>query len=337
MRFDPHAIYALKPRKAATLNTTRIPVIDQLRGLAVVAMITYHFTWDLEFFRYVDPGTATAGPMKWYARAIASTFLVLAGVSLVLAHGQAINWRTLGTRFARVAGAAALISLGTWFAMGERFIFFGILHQLAIGSLVGLVFLHLPVTVTLLAAAAMIAAPHYLRSAIFDAPVWWWLGLSSVDPPSNDYVPILPWTGMILVGIAAAKLAATKGAFSPSALTPEKISGPVSNWLSLAGRNSLIIYLVHQPMLIGSLYLFSLLSPAPAADPNLAYAASCKANCEVTRTAQFCKAFCPCVKARMEDAGLFDDLTDGKLDPQTDETILGSVDLCTAEAEQNGQ
>lgn len=319
------------------MSTKRIPLIDQLRGLAIVAMITYHFTWDVEFFRYVDPGTATAGPMKWYARAIASSFLVLAGVSLVLAHGQGINWRTFRKRFAMVAGAAALISIGTYFAMGPRFIFFGILHQIALGSLLALLFLRLPATVTLLAAAAMIAAPIYLRNPAFDAPFWWWLGLSSFDPPSNDYVPVLPWTGMILIGVAIAKFAAARGWFAKLTRSEGVAQSGFGYWLTLAGRNSLIIYLIHQPILIGSVYIFSLLLPASAADPNLTYATSCKANCEISRTAQFCEAFCPCVKKRMEDAGLFGDLIDGKLNPQTDPTVLGSVDLCTAEAEQNGQ
>jgi uncharacterized membrane protein len=319
------------------MATHRIPLIDQLRGFALAAMVTYHFTWDLEYFRYVDPGTATAGPMKWYARAIASSFLILAGVSLILAHGQGMRWRTFGKRFAMVASAAALISIGTYFAMGRGFIFFGILHQIASGSLIALLFLRVPLLITLLAAAVMIAAPLYARSSVFDAPIWWWLGLSSIDPPSNDYVPVLPWTGMILIGVAIAKFALERGWLDRLARkTSSAQSGP-GHWIGFAGRNSLVIYLIHQPILIGSLYLFSLLSPAPAADPNLAYAASCKANCEVSRTVQFCEVFCPCVKKRMEDAGLFDDLTNGKLNPQSDPTVLASADLCTAEAEKNGQ
>jgi uncharacterized membrane protein len=275
--------------------------------------------------------------MKWYARVIASSFLMLAGIGLVLAHGQGINWRSFNKRFAMVAGAAALISIGTYFAMGHGFIFFGILHQIAFGSLIGLLFLRLPAMVMVLAAAAMIAAPLYLRNVFFDAPLWWWLGLSSADPPSNDYVPILPWTGLILIGLALAKFAVARGWFAARAQMGMSTQSPVGNWLSFVGRHSLIIYLVHQPILIGSVYFFSLLSPAPAANPNLVYAASCKTSCETSRTVQFCEAFCPCVKKRMEDAGLFDDLTAGKLDPQTDPTVLGSADLCTGEAEQNGQ
>jgi uncharacterized membrane protein len=293
--------------------------------------------WDLEYFRYVDPGAATAGPMKWYARAIASTFLVLAGVSLVLAHAERINWRGFGKRFAMVAGAAALISAGTWCFMGRGFIFFGILHQIAFGTLIGLAFLRLPYLITLFVSAGMIAAPFYLRSAVFDAPVWWWLGLSSIDPPSNDYVPVLPWTGMILIGIAAAKVAMNSGLFARlAAWTDGAVSKP-GKWLGLAGRHSLIIYLLHQPLLLSCVYLFSLFVPAPAVDQNLLYASSCKANCETSRDARFCEAFCPCVKARMEDAGLFDNLMSGKLNPQSDPNVLEAADICTAEAEQDGR
>ncbi len=221
--------------------------------------------------------------------------------------------------------------------MGRGFIFFGILHQIAVGSLIGLAFLRLPFLITLLVAAGMIAAPLYLRSAAFDAPFWWWLGLSGIDPPSNDYVPVLPWTGMVLIGIALARLAVQRGVFARLSEAVDPAPSRFGKWLGIAGRHSLAIYLIHQPLLIGAVYLFSLLVPAPAVDQNLLYASSCKANCETSRDAGFCEMFCACVKSRMEDAGLFDDLMSGKLNPQSDPAVLGAADICTAEAEQNGQ
>jgi uncharacterized membrane protein len=314
----------------------RISSIDVARGLALVAMATYHFTWDLEFFGYAAPGTASMGPMKWYARGIASTFLMLAGFSLVLAHQSEINWPSFRKRFGMVAGAALLITLGTYFAMPKGFIFFGILHQIALGSLIGLAFLRLPAALTLAAAAAMIAAPHFLRSAVFDAPALWWVGLSGIDPPSNDYVPVLPWTGLVLTGIALAKLARRYGMLELLGRVQAGKSRPART-LRFLGKHSLAFYLIHQPILIGCIYLFSFLSPPAPRDPAADYQNACMANCALTQSQAFCASFCPCVKTRMQSLGQFDKLMSGALDPKTDPDVLNSAQMCSAEALENGQ
>ncbi|TGU11280.1 DUF1624 domain-containing protein, partial [bacterium M00.F.Ca.ET.156.01.1.1] len=69
----------------------RIGGLDTLRGQALIAMASYHFTWNLEYFGYLEPGTATTGLWKLYARGIATSFLFLAGFSLFLAHGKGVN------------------------------------------------------------------------------------------------------------------------------------------------------------------------------------------------------------------------------------------------------
>jgi uncharacterized membrane protein len=309
----------------------RIEAIDVLRGLALIAMATYHFTWDLEFFGYAGPGTASAGPMKWYARGIASTFLMLAGFSLVLAHQAGIRWPSFRRRFAMVAGAALLITLGTYLAMPKGFIFFGILHQIALGSLIGLAFLRLPPLLTLAAAAAMIAAPQFLRSAFFDAAALWWVGLSSADPVSNDYVPLLPWTGMVLMGVVLGKLAARHGVVDQLRIFRAGNTRPGAA-LSFLGRHSLAFYLIHQPLLIGCLYLFSLISPPAPRDPVATYQKACVENCALTQSERFCASFCPCVKTRMEALGQFDKLMSGALDPNIDANVLNSAKMCSAEA-----
>ena len=176
----------------------RIDAIDIARGMALVAMAIYHFTWDLEFFGHVPPAMTAVGGWKLFARCIASSFLFLVGVSLFLGHAKGIRWRGYWRRLAMVAGAALAISLVTYIAVPDSFIFFGILHQIALASVLGLAFLRLPAMVTLIAAAAVIAAPHYLRSTFFDNPWWWWTGLSENRPRSNDYVPVFPWFGAVL-------------------------------------------------------------------------------------------------------------------------------------------
>src|SRR5690606_34830203 len=139
---------------AAPRRLPRIPLIDQLRALALVAMAVYHFTWDLGFFGYIEPDTATTGGWKIFARLIAGSFLFLVGFSLVLGHVQGFRARPFLFRLGKIGLAAAAITLATWFAFPETFIFFGILHAIAAASLVGLFFLRLPHVVTLLAAAA---------------------------------------------------------------------------------------------------------------------------------------------------------------------------------------
>lgn len=318
---------------ATARRLPRIPLIDQARGVALVAMAIYHFTWDLGFFGYIDPETATTGGWRLFARLIAGSFLFLAGFSLVLGHQQGFRARPFFIRLGKIGLAAAAISLGTWFAFPQTFIFFGILHAIAAASLIGLLFVRLPVVVTLLAAAAAVAAPLYLRAPFFDHPALWWLGLSVNVPRSNDYVPLLPWIAPVLLGIALARL------FVASPL-PERLAGYGTatkvRWKTLleqAGRHSLAIYLIHQPLLIALVYGFSLVAPPPAADPVAGYTKSCMRACEAERDNGFCQRFCGCTLDRLTGENLFADLNRGAIDVTTDERIAAISSQCTADAE----
>lgn len=311
----------------------RIPLIDQLRGVALIAMAIYHFTWDLGFFGYIEPETATTGGWRIFARLIAGSFLFLVGFSLVLGHRKGFHARPFFLRFAKIGGAAALITIATWFAFRETFIFFGILHAIAAASVIGLVFLRLPIVVTLLAAAAAVAAPLYLRTPLFDHPALWWVGLSVNIPRSNDYVPLLPWLAPVLLGIVFAKL------FMASTL-PERLAGlggrTNGRWKTLleaAGRHSLAIYLIHQPVLIALVYGFSLVMPAAAPDPAIGYVKSCMRACEPERGAGFCQNFCGCTLSGLQEQNLFADLNSGAIDVTTDERITTISSQCTAKAE----
>ncbi|MBU2485971.1 MAG: DUF1624 domain-containing protein, partial [Alphaproteobacteria bacterium] len=174
-------------------------------------MASYHFSWDLELFGYLDPGTSTQGLLKLYARLIAGSFLFLAGVSLVLAHGNGIRRAAFLKRVAMVAGAAALITLATFFAMPDSFIHFGILHAIAASSVLGLAFLRLPALLTVLVGVVCIALPGFYRNEAFN-PVWLsWIGLFTVPPRSNDFVPLMPWLGPFLIGMGLTKAAVAQG------------------------------------------------------------------------------------------------------------------------------
>lgn len=314
-----------------TSSSRRITLIDVLRGIALLAMASYHFTWDLEFFGYASAGLTAHGPWKIYARCIASSFLFLVGVSLVLAHGEHIRWPGFWKRFAMVAVAAAAISLVTYVATPGSFIFFGILHQIALASVLGLLFLRLPAPVTLVVAALVIAAPFYLRSPIFDHPALLWVGLSSVDPRSNDYVPLFPWFGAVLIGIGMAKFAKSAGLFER--LANVSLGQTLERPLTFIGRHSLAFYLIHQPVLIACVWLFAQLWPAPAQDPKLGFINACQASCQDSRDAAFCVRYCGCMLTAVEKDGLLTGIMKGD-QPASDRTRIGDLaSTCTVQTE----
>ncbi|MDP9839461.1 putative membrane protein [Neorhizobium huautlense] len=311
----------------------RILLIDTLRGLALIAMASYHFTWDLGFFGYIPLETATQGGWKLYARCIASSFLFLAGFSLVLAHVSGIRWQSFAKRFGMVAGAAFVISVGTFFATPGEWIHFGILHSIALTGLIGLAFLRLPALVTALIAIAIAAAgyvngyvyPGIFSSDFFDPRYLNWTGFAATPPRSNDFVPLFPWLAAPLMGVAIGKLALTRGWLTRLAALQTK-----PNILGKAGQHSLAFYLIHQPVLIGLLYLFSLVYPAPAPDPIESYIRSCETGCTASgQDAGMCQRFCSCTAERLSQQSLLVPMNEGQINPQTDERVQSLAQECS--------
>lgn len=223
--------------------TRRLPRLDAARGAAVLAMFVFHFTWDLGLFGYIDADFPYSRPFKLFGHAIAFAFLLVAGASLALAHGETAHWGRFWRRLAVVTGAALLVSLATWLVFPAAFVFFGILHCIAAASLLTLPFLFLPWPATLLAAAAAWLAPEFARGAFFDAPQWQWTGFSTFEPLTNDYRPLFPWSGVMLLGAGGLGALRSYGALSWLAgETPARS-------LVLLGRHSLLLYLAHQPLL----------------------------------------------------------------------------------------
>lgn len=312
-----------------TAASRRIAAIDIARGTALAAMAVYHFAWDLEFFGYAEPGMTAVGGWKLFARCIAASFLFLVGVSLVLAHGNGIAWRGFRRRWLMVAASAAAITVATWFAVPDTFIFFGILHQIALASLLGLAFLRLPAWLVALCAALVAALPLLFRSTLFDAWPLLWVGLSATLPRSNDYVPLFPWFAAVLAGIAACRLAEKRGLLPRlAALGPWKPTAP----LAFAGRHSLAVYLLHQPVLIGALWLFAQIAPPqPATAETLL--GLCRRECAEIRDAAFCEAYCACVVDAVVAADRLDEAFAEGQDDETQGWLRAVAGQCVAETE----
>jgi uncharacterized membrane protein len=313
-------------------HSRRIAAIDIARAVALLAMAIYHFTWDLEYFGFVTPGLTETGGWRIFARCIATSFLFLVGVSLVLANGNGIRWPAFWKRLLMVAGSAGAITLVTWYVTPEGFIFFGILHEIALASLLGLIFLRVPAILSLIAAALIVAAPHYLRSPLFDAPQWWWLGLSPADPHSNDYVPVLPWFGPVLAGIAVARLARRHGLFDAMAARPP---GRWSAPLSFCGRHSLAFYLLHQPILFGSVWLYAQLFPPPEIPPEARFTQACEEQCGASRDREFCTRYCSCMLDRLRTGRQLENLFSKREDEAMRNRLQGMALQCSEQTDDD--
>jgi uncharacterized membrane protein len=306
----------------------RIEVLDLARGLALFAMASYHFSWDLELFGYLDPGTSTHGPLKLYARLIAGSFLFLAGVSLMLAHGNGIRRAAFLKRVAMVAGAAALITLATFFATPDSFIHFGILHAIAASSVLGLAFLRLPALLTVLTGVICIALPEFYRHEAFN-PVWLsWIGLFTVPPRSNDFVPLMPWLGPFLIGMGLTKAAVAQGLTQRLAAVKSG-SSPAARATRFCGRHSLAFYLVHQPVLLTLVWVAWQIAPATPADPLPAFVSECETGCQANNSAAFCKRFCGCVTDELLSQELFQPFISGQITQESDARIPAIAEQCT--------
>ena len=234
-------------------GTQRFQVIDLLRGTAVLLMVIYHFCFDLAWFGFTD--FDFYGSPAWIAfrSVILTLFLGLVGFSLWLAHGKRINWRKVTRRTLLIAANAALISAVTWWQFGDRFIYFGVLHFIVAGSLFGLLFVQF-YRLNLVLGVSLLALSYY-QHPWFDSPTLNWIGFMTHKPLTEDYVPLVPWFGVVLLGLHIAQWLARAGKLS-TWNEPAWVSraGP----LLLAGRHSLLVYMLHQPVLIGILWLFSL-------------------------------------------------------------------------------
>lgn len=308
----------------------RLPAIDVARGIAIVAMVIYHFSWDLGNFRLVPWNAATDPGWRIFARIIATSFLLLVGVSLVLASRNGFRPRPYLRRLAVVIGAAAFVSLGTWWFVPDAFVFFGILHMIAAGSVLALPFLFAPSWLVALAGFAAVLAPTVAASPFFDTPALWWLGLSATPPRSVDFVPVLPWFAAVLAGILLGRTITALGPNAP--FTRWRGEGRIARALAFAGRWSLPIYLLHQPILIGALSLAAPYLPVNTAAEMRSFAGDCVTACRNQAVEPpVCELYCGCMYDGLLPTGLIG-IEQRRLTAEQRERWNGIVTECRQQA-----
>ncbi len=246
------AIDTVGPQRGTidTVGPRRIDAVDALRGAAICLMIAYHGAFDLNWFRIIQADFDH--DLFWLAwrDLIVSGFLFLVGISLVLARRARISRQHFWRRIVIVAACAILVSVGSYFAFPKTFITFGILHCIVVSSMLGWPLTPYPRAASVLG-LFLIVIGGTIGIAVFDLPWLNWIGLMTHRPPTEDYVPLLPWFGVVLVGIGT-------GAWFTERHMPalQRMSRASPSWLTWLGRHSLLLYMIHQPIMIGLLRVF---------------------------------------------------------------------------------
>ena len=310
---------------SAGRRCARVDAVDCARSLALLGMVVYHLSWDFADFRLAPPMLPFAPGMRLLSHTVASAFLALVGVSLALAHRKGLNLRAFWRRLAIVAGAAALVTAGSFVFAPSEPITFGILHCIAVASLIAGPFVLAPAWASLAAGLAAIAAPWLGRSTLFDPPWVLWLGLGQALPSTLDWRPLLPWGGVVFLGLGAARLPGVLAKLT-SAKRWRAGSAP-ARAICFAGRHSLPIYLVHQPVLIGLLTALTAWGPlAPKPDVS-AFLGACQRACVAHgRAAAECATGCRCVADAVEHSGEADRLA--TITPERRDELKRLADAC---------
>ena len=229
---------------------TRIRAIDALRGAAICMMIVYHAAFDLNWFRMISADFNHDRFWLSFRDLIVSSFLLLVGVSLVLASRAGISPKRFWNRIALVGACAILVTVGSYVTFPKTFITFGILHCIVVSSILGWPLVRFP-RAALMVGVVVIVAGVAIGVPLFDLPWLNWVGLMTHKPATEDYVPLLPWLGVVLVGISIGWWLLERRIHDL-----RQISRASPKWLTWLGRHSLLVYMIHQPIMMGLLRVF---------------------------------------------------------------------------------
>ena len=231
-----------------------------MRGLAILMMVFFHLLYDLNYFSVYN-FDINSSLFIYIGRSAAVLFIFLSGISLSLSYSRNLKIQNIRQKLylkylkrgCRIFSWGMLITLITWLFLGEGVILFGILHFIGVSIILAYPFLRFRYINSLFAGVFIILIGLYLRNLTFGSPWMLWLGLKPHDFYTLDYFPVFPWLGVNLIGVSTGNI------LYPSYTRKFNIQD-VSSYLPvrlgcMLGKKSLFIYLTHQPILIGLLYI----------------------------------------------------------------------------------
>ncbi|MBU1681220.1 DUF1624 domain-containing protein [Candidatus Micrarchaeota archaeon] len=215
--------------------------IDAFRGVAIVLMIIFHLTFDLEFLRIVHFNFEDLW-LVLFQRVVGTMFLLLVGISLILSEKKNNEgYKRHLKRAVKLGAVALLISIATWIVAPTDFIKFGVIHCIAVSTLMAPLFFRFKWLNLILGIILIITgiSVHYT-----EIDYLFWLGWITHTYTALDHYPLIPWFGVVLIGLFLGKV------------MPEfKVKNKLTESLTYLGRNSLLIYVIHQPLIISLLLL----------------------------------------------------------------------------------
>jgi uncharacterized membrane protein len=245
------------------LRKARLWDVDVLRGIAIIMMVIYHLMWDLRAFGGY-PIDLFGSFWKTWQNITASLFLGLVGLSLTLSYNAARQAGASGSLFGRylIRGLQIFtwgmaITLVTYVFNPAVFVRFGILHLIGISIIISYPLLRFK-WLNLFLGIAILILGQLLQ--LLGPNIGWlgWLGLDLTPGPTFDWAPVIPWYARVPLGVFLGNTLYAGGVRRFP--LPDLSGNLLVRGLRLMGQNSLLIYLIHQPILIVLLTLTGVIS-----------------------------------------------------------------------------
>jgi uncharacterized membrane protein len=233
----------------------RIWEIDFLRGLSIILVVGYHLLYDLGAYVGIKRFLGWSTDLSTVAFMVAQHFF--AGLFIVLSGTSSTLTRSNKRRGLKLLAVSLAVTAVTYIFDPSEAVWFGILQLLAVSILIfGAAFEKArPVTCAAwgVFVLGLAAALHLLKSSVAIRFDWLLpLGIHSPGYSSFDYFPLIPWFGIFLIGAALGK-----SVYAPRrSLLPWRLP---QTFVNAAGRHSLLIYIVHQPVILAVLYVLRLM------------------------------------------------------------------------------